>query len=315
VKKPYVISLILIGLAGAITLAFAYYGHESSGGQMTVSRPRLFFGRIKQRLEIRRLIAKSNTTPLNMYGLAQDQDGQPISNVTITYDNFHYGELPKAREIRSDINGRFLITDTGTIDRLYGRKSGYQMACSFVQSMSSLTTATNPFLLRLWKQKGPEELIKIRDRFEFDPSDRVLFFDLIKGCLVKEGGDFKLVLTQTGQTTNYTMFDWSYSIEPVHGGIKEVSETNLWYTFQAPTDGYSNTFARQFPVTSPKWAPQDNRYFFMSSRNETVFSKFRFDLHMSYTPDSKSSFFIEATINPKSPNWETQDPARKFAPE
>jgi hypothetical protein len=186
VKKRFVNLLILIFAMCGIAIGFWYFRREPSRpGEVAVS-PQAIFWRIKRRIEFRRLGAKSNATPINFYGAVQDQYDQPIPNVTISYDNFHSEELPQAREVRSGKDGRFLITDTGTFRRLYARKAGYQMACSLDDYHPIKTTAANPFLLRMWRQKGPEELIKIRNFFEFDPAQGAVFFDLVKGEPVKE---------------------------------------------------------------------------------------------------------------------------------
>jgi hypothetical protein len=246
---------------------------------------------------------------IEFYGVIQDQNSNTIPNVRVEYIIYPTPPWPdRGRgEVISDTLGRFSITGhQGSSISFNLIKSGYRAADPHLGASFSLLVpsteryipdSTKPRVLRMWKEKGTEELIGFQETFSCPLPDGAINIDIISGEIVKSGGDLRLEASCGPKNPTSQSFDWRCLIEPIDGGVLIVKSLEQFdTTFEAPPEGYVNQVEVKMGQDDPKWQAGFSRLIFLKSKGGQIFAKF--NLMVSLKSDKAYISLYRGLANP-----------------
>lgn len=266
-------------------------------------------------------ILQANDADIVFYGRLEDQSGSAVSGAAVSF-GIQY-ENPNARGIRrgqvvSDDNGFFTISGyKGANLTIMPKKAGYALAttgASFRYSQIEpgyfVPDTNNPVVIKMWKLQGTAPLVEINKTFKLPYTGAPLFFDLLAGNVVPAGGDLEVIVTRApGVMTGRNPVDWSIKLVPVNGGIMESDYHAAQVTFEAPADGYQESYFVQMNHDDPGWFDNIQKVFFLTSRNGQIYSKLSFDFGINDDPNGTMWFqFKGVTSTNGLRNWEATAP-------
>lgn len=269
-----------------------------------------------RREEAKQARRAANSQPIEFYGVIQDQESNTIPNVHIEYTIYPTPVWPDSGrgEVVSDSQGKFSITDhRGASISFNLIKPGYRAADPHLGATFSLMAppseryvpdSTKPQILRMWKDKGQEQLIAFQESFSCPLPDGSINIDLTSGEMVANGGDVKFQFNRGQENSTSHSFDWRCSIEPINGGIQFINSLAQFdTTFQAPSEGYTRQIEVKMAKEDPKWQAGFSRLVFLNSRDGQVFAKF--NLVISIKPEKANVSLYRGVANANaSRNWE-----------
>lgn len=254
---------------------------------------------------------------IDFYGRVVDQDNHPIPNVRVALSIRQWAYAATAglssqsprTELTTDADGRFQFTggkgDDLQIEAL--EKEGYEAETNALRGFGYTTSEkmtpdqNNPVVFRMWKTGVKQQVLITGNKFlPIVPDGRVYTMDLVKGVL-SEGeneGDLRFSIKRPRDAAWGTKYDWSFSIEPVQGGIKE--ETDPYASmFIAPSDGYSPRFELDFHSTDENWSYGVQKRFYMQARSGQMCGRMEVEIDAYYLKDRQGRFGIKYTVNSK----------------
>jgi hypothetical protein len=246
--------------------------------------------------------------PIEFYGKVIDQDSNPIPNVEIEYTVYPTptGPDPGIGKLMSDDQGLFSVRNhMGARIAFALRKSGYRPAEPHSGASYSLFSpdderytpnSTDPQILRMWREKGAEELFEVNQEYECDLPECSVRIDLLKAQLVEAGGDLQIIISRgPGSRDKGELFDWRCVILPIDGGVQIVDDRSaVSTTFEAPITGYTNRLEFINPKNDVKWQSMKSVYLFLMSRSGRIYA--RFGLNISVNVESKARIWIPTPI-------------------
>jgi hypothetical protein len=244
------------------------------------------------------ILSTKNDVPIIFYGKLEDQFGNPVAGAEVTGSIIIYNGVRAGSEkvvVTSDGNGFFQINHgKGESLGIMPRKAGYTLATSDTEFKYSKLNpnpyepdAGNPNVIKMWKLQGAGALVGINQTFKPSFTDEPIFFDLVVGATVPSGGDLEIIVTrEPGVITQRKQDhrDWSIKLVPVNGGIMESDYRMAQVTFEAPANGYQDSYFVQMNHDDPAWFDNVQKMFFLTSRNGQVYSKFSFDFGINDDP-------------------------------
>jgi hypothetical protein len=269
------------------------------------------------KVALRQEILQANDADIVFYGRLEDQSGGAVSgaavNFSIQYENANARGIQRGQVV-SDGNGFFTISGyKGANLGIMPKKAGYALSTtgtSFRYSQISpgyfVPDANNPTVIKMWKLQGAAPLVEINKTFKLPYTGAPIFFDLATGNVVPAGGDLEVIVTRPpGVITQQNHGDWSIKLVPINGGIMETDYHTSQVTFEAPADGYQDSYLVQMNHDDPAWFDNIQKVFFLTSRNGQVFSKFSLDFKINDDPNGTMWFQFKGVANANSSrNWE-----------
>jgi hypothetical protein len=270
------------------------------------------------------LLSTYNDIPIIFYGQLQDQFSNGVPSAVVDFSvqviNGHENTT-KRGQVVSDSNGFFTISPgyKGQNLALVPQKVGYVLATtgtlfwfSHLEEHPYEPDPDNPTVIRMWKLQGAEPLVQINKTFKLPYTGEPIFFDLLTGNVVPAGGDLEVIVTRAPGVITQRREDhgdWSIKLVPVNGGITETDYHTAQVTFEAPADGYQDSYFVQMSHDDPGWYDNIQKVFFLMSRNGQVYSKFSFDFGINDDPNSTMWFQFKGVANANSSrNWEATVP-------
>jgi len=158
----------------------------------------------------------------------------------------------------------------------------------------------------MWKLKGAEPLIDISKEYKLPFTSAPIFFDLIAGKTVSNGGDLKITVNRPdGIISQQHPQNWSIQIEVVNGGLVETSFEESRITYSAPESDYQATDT----LGNNNGPDLVDEMFFIQSRNGQVYSKVHLLFGINDTPDGLMNVTFKGVANTNgSRNWEATAP-------
>ena len=227
---------------------------------------------------------ESQNKPIEFYGQVVDQDENPISDVKIKVKVRHWDvkiPAPFGDEVRmipvekaTDLGGRFEIHDvTGDVFDVESiRKDGYTLSPKTPNGFGPSTgNFQNPVIIRMWKLGEPQQLISHHlTRIGIPVDGQPVQFELFGGKKVSLGGQLIVRLKREPQILppGNSRYDWSLELEIPRGGL---AINNDEFMYQAPENGYHETFQFDMPQSAKNWTTTLNQQFYIQLENGKYF--------------------------------------------
>jgi hypothetical protein len=280
---------------------------DNPAAQNSLASTRPESGVESNRQEGIRQYMESQNSPIALYGLVVDQDGNPVPGVKVRVGVRHWNVVTPAPwgaqgqtiplEKVTAADGRFEMRDV-TGDGVHIEsisKSGYQLSPKarnhFGPSSGSIE---NPVIIRMWKEQAAEPLVSGNRIFGID-SSKVYTLDLITGKKT-EGlavGDLRVSITRPDGVSRRDKYPWSFSIEGIEGGVVE---SNDEFMYLAPESGYEPKYEMQLDPKESSWAPLVKKQFFLCSRGGGVYGRIQIEVRSIY--NVHSALEIDYAVNP-----------------
>jgi hypothetical protein len=294
------VALICAGV-GALTACILFFLLHSKGGQM-------LFG-----------LSTLNNPQIVFYGKLEDQFGKALGNTPVDFDvrvNSGFRIGVDRGTVVSDANGYFKISGyRGARLFIVPHVAGYAIASEnrdaiysslWPESERAHPDPKNPVVIKMWKLQGAEPLSGISKTYKLHYTNQPIYFDLLTGAIVSNGGDIKITVNRpAGIISQRNPQVWSVKFEAVDGGLMDSSGTET-ITYSAPETGYlaSRTIlsSDKLPTSGPSgfWTG-----FYVKSRNGQVYTKLAVDISINENPDDLMHIGFGGIANTNSSrNWE-----------
>jgi hypothetical protein len=227
---------------------------------------------------------ESQNKPIEFYGQVVDQDENPISDAEIKVKVRHWDvkfPAPFGDEVRmipvemaTDLGGRFEIHDvTGDVFDVESiRKDGYTLSPKTPNGFGPSTGSfQNPVIIKMWKLGESQQLISHRlTRIGILVDGQPVQFELFGGKKVSSGGQLIMRLKREPQILppGNARYDWNLELEIPRGGL---AVNNDEFMYQAPEDGYHETFQFDMPKDAENWTTALDQQFYIQLENEKYF--------------------------------------------
>jgi hypothetical protein len=245
----------------------------------------------------------------------EDQFGKPISGAGIRrHDNFTQGR--KDTELKSDAEGLFHVScKPGESFSLQPHKEGYAVASENTTGaysedlrlkQKSATGRLDLIVIKMWKAQGEEPLVGIGREYKLHFTNAPIYFDLISGLIVSNGGDLRITVNRPeGIISGRNQQEWSVKFEVVDGGLMDSSGTER-LTYFAPESGYQPSKSISNKDRLPEGGVTGFRTgFYMKSRNGQVYAKLGVSFRINETPNDLMYITFGGIANTNySRNWE-----------
>jgi hypothetical protein len=262
------------------------------------------------------VLSTYNDVPIDFYGKLEDQGGNPVAGAEIKGSIMVINGQRQGTDhfsTTSDANGLFEFHGRGENIGMMPRKEGYALAStetlfkySRMEDHPYVSDANNPTVIKMWKLRGAEPLLKIRQNYKLHYNAEPIYFDLIAGTIVPSGGDIKMTVSRSpGLMSGRIRLDWSVQVEAVNGGLMD-SDGQEAVTYTAPDSGYQPSDVFIFSTNAPnKWFGAFNQGLFLMSRNGQVYSKLNLFFRINSDPDGFMNITFDGVANTNSSqNWE-----------
>jgi hypothetical protein len=273
--------------------------------------------------QVREDLAVLNDEAVVFYGRVIDQFGNAVADATVTggiqvNNGTRVGD--DTITLLTDASGSFSISGyKGKALGLWVEKKGYVMATTNTYFIYSLLwpasrrftpDPNNPTVIKMWKLQGAEPLVDINKEYRLPFTSEPIFFDLVAGKIVPNGGDLEAIVTRaSGSLSKQNPGDWSIDLKPVSGGIIESDYHAAQFTFEAPADGYQDDCLVQMNHDDPAWRDGIAQEFFFKSRDGQVYGKFYLVFGINREPNDPLYFQFRGAANANgSRNWEATVP-------
>jgi hypothetical protein len=253
------------------------------------------------------LLSTYNDVPIDFYGKLEDQFGKPIVGAEIKVSIRVINGTRQGTDwlaTTSDGHGLFQFHGKGQDIGMMPAKEGYALATtstqfkySHMQDHPYLSDPDNPTVIKMWKLQGAEPLLNIKQQYKIGYKSTPIYFDLIAGKIVTDGGDVKItVIRPDGVVSGRNPQDWSLKIEVETGGLIN-SDGQEAVMYAAPESGYqaSETFSMQ--TSSNTWYQAVHQGFVFTSRNGQVYGKLGVSFHINSEPNGLMSVSFGGVAN------------------
>lgn len=268
-------------------------------------------------------LAELNDVDVAFYGRLEDQFGNAVGNAQIKFEvpfnNGHAVGVQRGATV-ADANGSFTISGyKGESLSVVPMKSGYMLASTngggiysylWPESKRARPDMNNPTVIKMWKLQGAEPLVDISKEYRLPFASTAINFDLVAGKVVPSGGDLEAVITRaSGSLSKKSPGDWSLELKPSNGGIIESDYQAAQFTFEAPADGYQDSYLVQMNRDDPAWHDGIDKELFFKSRGGQVYGKFYLVFGINREPNDSLYFQFRGVANTNgSRNWEATAP-------
>jgi hypothetical protein len=204
-------------------------------------------------------------TPIEFYGLVEDESNSAISDATVEFScNDTSANGTSYYHAQSDDNGTFSIKGiTGKLLQVTVSKDGYyaydpngKFFYYAGQNQNFVPDAGNPVIFHLKKKGEGTDLIKV----DFPPfahiaqlksSGAPFELDLYQGKEVSDGsGQLKLEFWRDPFDKKAKIYNWSLRLTILGGGFAATDEE---FPFTAPDNGYQSQIIFDMPTNNPNW--------------------------------------------------------------
>ena len=259
---------------------------------------------------------ESHNIPIEFYGRFIDQDSNPVPGVKIriaiqqTYmtspTSLSFGSKMIRMEKQSELDGNFVLQgekgDGFKIEVI--EKDGYKLSPSTQLNYGYVGNAApfhpdpqNPVVFKMWKLDKPQQLISHDiSRIAIPVDGQPVQFDLIGGNKVSSGGQLIVRFERNPQTLppGNSGYDWKATFEIPDGGLVA---NNDEFMYQAPENGYKNTYTVEMPNGTTNWTPVLDQKFYIQLENGKSFGSLNVHLPTFHnTPPL--GLTLDVVINP-----------------
>ena len=285
-----------VGVVAAALLVSSAGGWLWTGGRATPPGD-------SRTARIEEYIKSQNAKTLDFYGKVIDQHGDPVAGAKVTA---RVGLVVSIVES----GGRQYFTETDVTGcfsfvGIHGSGVGFDLAkdgYEFDQRQPGsnrpdgfVPDPNNPMVLRMWKLKGAEPMIKARIHAYIPCDGTPVLFDLVTGKRVASGGDLTVRFVRDPvEIVRGRLFGWHLSLEISNGGLKEITDI---YPNEAPSGGYQQVVAADMPAGTKQWSSKFRKGYFFSAREGHDYGRIRIDLTGDFQPPP-TSFDADIYINP-----------------
>ena len=244
---------------------------------------------IASKLELLKISLEQKNVPVDFYGQVIDQESNDVPGVhfVMSVRQWHldatsdpWGNKFQKFNITTDSDGRFALENT-TGDSLTiesAAKDGYRLS-SRTQlgygygdvSNPHHPDPQNPVIIRMWKLGEPQQLVSHHlTRIGIPVDGQPVQFELFGGIKVSSGGQLIVRLKREPQILppGNARYDWSLELEIPRGGL---AVNNDEFMYQAPEDGYHETFQFDMPKDAENWTTALDQQFYIQLENEKYF--------------------------------------------
>ncbi len=266
--------------------------------------------------EVRKMLEARNK-PVELWGKVVDQDGVPLSDVTVETEINHFVWPPEQYpngvstnlEITTDADGQFHVSDnSATGIHVMLKKAGYeQEERNGYGSNGQNGSQENPAILKMWSTNIHKQLITGNKSFKIVPDGRPYFINLTDGSISERGnGDLKVWIQYTNQVQGQ-LSDWSAGIEAVNGGLWEVPQGAINSGFlaeppfamdSAPLDGYIPSFSLKSRIKGGQREEIGNRYFYLLLNDGKEYGRMSINLFAPFNDETPGLIRLSYAINP-----------------
>lgn len=290
--------------------------------------------------ESKRTLRTLNHNPIEFYGRAVDQYGEPVagaevSGVVLYNTGTKAGE--KKAKTTTDAQGYFCFADLEGQDLGIGiAKEGYEYRnrnSSFSYSYFEadhkrhIPDPKNPVTFTLWKKQGAEPLVQYDRVWRLPVNSGPVEINLATGKMGDRDVDLVVTVSRTPLRMPYGEggFAWAASIEVVNGGLMRAGRRD--YYNQAPVSGYQPRFEYTQAAQSVRdaqegrikwtWIEGISETFFVSSRNEKHFARVTVRIRPNVDRkegDNEALIAAEVWLNPNGSRNLEFDPKKAIRP-
>ena len=225
-----------------------------------------------------KVLSTLNDQPIVFYGKVIDQDGNPISDVTVNANvaisKQWMEKTYKSYTTNSDSNGLFQFEGLRGMALLIGlQKEGYQYSSTdngynysavYTEKERHHPDANAPVIFKMWKLQGPQQLVTIGANAYLPCNGSSSSFDLLTHRKVSDGGDITVSITRNPQNIQGVhQFDWKAVVQVTNGGLVA---RNDQYPNEAPVDGYQSQIVIDMPKDAKPWFDDYRHTYYLKIR-------------------------------------------------
>lgn len=256
------------------------------------------------RIELARTAIEGMNQPISFHGRVIDQDSNSLAGVKIQARIRHWepqsfgGSIPMAVETDSD--GRFHLQGaTGDgVDIEAITKDRYDLEPTPRGFGGTSGSPENPVTFKMWNTNIHETLVSGQKAFPITPDGRPYIIDLTKGTISESGeGDLKVWVKRPDPITRGQRYDWSCGIDVLNGGLSQ-DDSPGGAMFQAPTEGYTHSFAFEQKVGSGWGDSTGIKRFYLLLDNGKKYGRMSIELCAFYNRQNPGMIRVEYAVNP-----------------
>jgi hypothetical protein len=330
--------LCATGVAGGNTVAS--FAPPSSAAQANAPASAQPLATQKPSSELKRTFEALNHNPIEFYGRALDQHGEPVNGAEVTGSVLYNTGVKSGRKVAST------ITDAGGYFRFSGlegqtlgidfKKSGYEFnprhtlfSFSYFEAdhKRHIPDPKNPVIFTLWKKQGAEALVYYDKTFWEIPADGTpLKLNLATGRMGDAEADMIVSLARTPLRMRYGErgYAWNATVEIVGGGMIRVGEQD--YYNLAPESGYLPRFEHAQESQSVRdaqsekikwtWRGEVEDTFLVKSLDGRRYARVHLRISSScrQTNDANASMSVTVWLNPSGSRNLEFDSRKAIAP-
>jgi hypothetical protein len=276
-----------------------------------------------QEQQMRQELSELNDVDVVFYGRLEDQFGNAVGNTTIKFEipfNNGYDVGVHRGTTQADENGFFTVNGyKGKSLDIVPVKQGYVLDSTngggiyshlWSESQRARPDPNNPVIIKMWKLQGAEPLVDIGNEYRLPFTGNPVFFDLSARKIVPAGGDLEVIVTRaSGSISQRQHGDWSVELRSIGGGIIESDYRSAQFAFEAPADGYKESYFLQMHHDQHHWSDGFQKEFFLKSRDGQIYAKFYLVFGINREPNEPLYFQFRGVANTNnSRNWEATVP-------
>lgn len=312
---------------------------EQSSDASTPSQPTISHTH-KPSPELKRAFEAINHNPIEFYGRAIDQFGEPVTGAVVTGSVLYNTGTKSGQTMIStttDASGYFQFSGLEGQSLGVGiSKSGYEYRrfnSSFWYSYFEADhkrhqpDQENPIIFLLWKKQGAESLVHYDKAWRFPVNAGPVRIDLVTGQLGGQDADLVVTISRTPLQMRYGQrgFAWKATIEVLGGGLIQAGQRD--YYNLAPESGYIQHFevtqeaqsVRDAQAEKIKWTWRESFSddFFISSRDGQNFTRIKLRIRPNSDRkegDNEALIAAEVWLNPNGSRNLEFDPAKAIRP-
>lgn len=252
---------------------------------------------------------ESANVPIEFYGKVIDQDSNALAGAKIDIGIRHWTmpdpttQLAASDTIHldktSDAVGRFEFHGaTGDGFGVGITKDGYELEQNKYGSGPTAGSLDNPVVFKMWSTNIHERLISGDKTFHVVPDGRPYFINLTDGTISESSsGDLKVWIKRPEPITA-RKYDWSCEMDAIKGGILLESDKNA-AMYEAPTDGYTNSFSYKEGATANGWGDTTGEQrFYVRLNNGQEYGRISIELEAYYNNQIPGMIRLSYAINP-----------------
>ena len=282
----------------------------------------------KSKLErSREILQKENHRPIEFYGKAVDQYGQPVVDAeaicrVLIHDG--YREESENHEARTGADGAFSFDGfNGERMAILLQKEGYEQDLrpsatnGFTYSLMSRPEEihhpdpSNPVIFNMWKLAGAEPMVEVEGFYGVSVDGKTYTFDLLRKKKIENAdgnGDLRVKVNRPSQIAPKSKYDWSFIIEAVDGGIRETDET---FKYLAPEGGYQSFLEIPINAEDPAWSERFKKSIYLKSRGGKFYGRLDIEVFSNYQNDGV--FRVKGYVNPNGSRNLEWDPEKRIS--